>query len=61
MEVAGSDSSTPAHGVDPLEVEEAGGAWELLDDAALLGPAQQSHWLITCLHALLGCKMSCTL
>lgn len=58
MEVAGCDSSTPAHGV---EDEDAGGAWGLLADAPLVGPAHQSHWLITCLHALLCCQISCTM
>lgn len=36
MDVAGSDSLTPAHGVDD---EEAGVVVEVLDDAPLEGPA----------------------
>ena len=37
MDVAGSDSLTPAHGV---EAEEAGGVVEVLGDAPLEGPEQ---------------------
>ena len=43
MDVAGSDSLTPAHGV---EAEEAGGVVEVLGDAPLEGPRQH---MIECL------------
>lgn len=54
MDVAGSDSLTPAHGV---EAEEAGGVVEVLGDAPLEGPRQ--HMIkcwdhVACMYFTLG-------
>lgn len=49
MDVAGSDSLTPAHGV---EDEEAGVVVEVLDDAPLEGPEQHLDH-VKCLYFML--------